>query len=87
MTPLQSGMSHDILSGSLDCYRSLWFQHYSFGELKQIISARLGDSNVFEPLALSLAAQEVSQTHVSLSTYGLIIPLMSAGIVTTLLPG
>jgi hypothetical protein len=75
------------LCSSLDCYRSLWFKHYEFGELKQIIQARLGDNNILEPSALSTVVSQVSLPHVSLSTYGLIMPLMSAGIVTTLLPG
>ncbi len=68
-------------------YRSLWFKHYNFEQLKQIIRTRLGGNDVFEPVALSVAVHEVSQTHVSLSTHGMLTSVIPAGIITILLHG
>ena len=56
--------SSQNLCGSLHCYRSLWFKHYDLEQLKQIIRTRLGDDNIFEPMALSLVAEEVRLPHV-----------------------
>lgn len=78
---LHSLSSSQNLGGSFHCYRSLWFKHYSFGELKQIIQSRLGDNHIFEPSALSNVVSEVSLPHISLSTYGLLISVMSIGAV------
>ncbi|KAL0022861.1 hypothetical protein WJX77_000862 [Trebouxia sp. C0004] len=39
--------------------KSLWFKHYNFEELKQIIRTRLGENNIFEPMTLSVVVQEV----------------------------
>jgi len=63
----------------------LWFEPYTFEQLKQIISTRLGENKVFEPMALSAAVHEVSQTHVSLSTFGTIVSLLSASFITIFL--
>ncbi|KAL0045184.1 hypothetical protein WJX82_011522 [Trebouxia sp. C0006] len=42
--------------------KSLWFKHYEFGELKQIIQSRLGDNNILEPSALSTVVSQVKNT-------------------------
>ena len=56
--------SSNTLCGAFHCYRSLWFKHYDLEQLKQIIRTRLGDDDIFEPMALSLVAEEVRLPHV-----------------------